>query len=656
MHRIYWVSAILLSSALIVSCADSDSRKPHWEPADVQEGQPGGQQGGQQGGQEGGQQGGQEGGQQGGQQGGQEGGQQGGQEGGQQSGAAIGWCNVQYAKTPINKGESFEVYSQVYVEGVTGQNGSHSGLQGQFGYVVADPSKTLDDVIWSDASRNEGFDGEGSDNNDEFLSNSVVANDAGMYVVYYRYSTDNGNTWTYCDKDGIATSVDLDKITLVTVNDNGQSGEQGNSSIGWCNVQYAASPINKGEAFESYSRVYAEGITGQNGSHSGIKSQFGYVVADTSKTLSDVNWSDAVRNEGYDSDGSDANDEYMSKDVIASEAGMYVIYYRYSTDDGANWTYCDKEGIATAVDVNKVTLVTVNEGGNPGEQPGTSSIAECNVQYAKTPINKGEAFETYSRVKIEGVTGQNGSHSGVKSQFGYVVADPSKTLNDVKWTDAVRNEGFNDSDADVKDEYMSNTVIASDAGTYAIFYRYSMDDGANWTYCDKAGIATAVDTNNITLVTVKDEGGEEPPVGDAKIEWCKITWPTTDYTQANNEFSPGEPIKIFAQVYAPGITGKNGTHTGIKAQFGYVVSSTSSKYEDVKWFEAKYNPEYNGDAVDNNDEYMIAEDVTPEVGDYVAFYAFSADNGETWVGCDGAGILESPDKLVIDNLVFFGVK
>ena len=288
------------------------------------------------------------------------------------------------------------------------------------------------------------------------------------------------------------------------------------------------------------------------------------------------------------------------------------------------------------------------------------------MTYAKDKITQGSAFETYSEVYVPGVTGENGTHSGIIGQMGYVVADPTKTLNDVTWTNASRNELYGGEAADKHDEYMSPNVVPAVAGSYVVFYRYSADNGSTWTYCDGAGVATELNIMNIKLVTVttssSDDSGEGGDSGNSNpsnvsIGWCAVTWPDTHFGVTPYTYPANKSLDVYAQVYAEGVTGENGTHSGITAQFGYLDTVNSNKtYEEIIWNDARLNENFDYSRAPGNDEYMIAGEVKPPVGQYVAFYRFSGDGGKTWTFCDGVGVLTSPDQLDYQNLAFFQVQ
>ena len=300
-----------------------------------------------------------------------------------------------------------------------------------------------------------------------------------------------------------------------------------------------------------------------------------------------------------------------------------------------------------------------NQGGDEGGNQSVGTIEDCKISYVKDSLTAGESFESYSTVKVSGVTGTSGTHTGLKGQFGYVIADPSKKLDDVVWSDAQFNDKYGGENADQYDEYMS-TNVPSSTGMYVVFYRYSPDGGKSWTYCDGQGVITSydLDYSRLKIVNVKSgssQGGQEETGDTPNIEWCKVTWPTIDYKEENNSFENGAPIGVYSQVYAPGVTGANGTHTGIRGEFGYVPSEAGKGYADITWVDAVYNDKFDQNSAPNNDEYMIANDLKLNPGYYVVFYRYTTDSGQVVV-CDGEGMLTDPSQFALERIVSIEVK
>jgi len=108
------------------------------------------------------------------------------------------------------------IYGQVFVDGYTG-TGEDSGIvQAQLGYATqgSNPTTNPGDFDWSPAAFNVSV-----DNNDEYAT-SITPGAAGTYGYAYRFSTDGGLTWEYCDLDGGLTGdFTLAQMGALFVND-----------------------------------------------------------------------------------------------------------------------------------------------------------------------------------------------------------------------------------------------------------------------------------------------------------------------------------------------------------------------------------------------------------------------------------------------------
>jgi len=95
-----------------------------------------------------------------------------------------------------------------------------------------------------------------------------------------------------------------------------------------------------------YSRVWVSGVTPGDGQGAGVSAELGYGPAGTSP-LHDLSWqwTAATYNLSVDgpSPGDLANDEYMAS-ITPTASGSFDYAYRFSTDGGANWLYCDLNG------------------------------------------------------------------------------------------------------------------------------------------------------------------------------------------------------------------------------------------------------------------------------------------------------------------------
>ncbi len=109
--------------------------------------------------------------------------------------STVDWCNLQWPPTlDITQGDSINVYSQVYVSGVTEGAGQGAGIESWIG--ISDTNSnpaTWDDSQWEEAQYNEFGP---TDNNDEYMFGKVVALPAGTYYYAFRYRY-NGGPYTY---------------------------------------------------------------------------------------------------------------------------------------------------------------------------------------------------------------------------------------------------------------------------------------------------------------------------------------------------------------------------------------------------------------------------------------------------------------------------
>jgi len=170
--------------------------------------------------------------------------------------------------------------------------------------------------------------------------------------------------------------------------DNTQGGgsETTSAKVDDCKLNWFAESIKVGDSFTAYAQIHADGVTGKNGTHSGLSVQFGYIaindfLAASNPGVDTINWVNASRNEGYDGDGSDTKDEYMTAGVVPSNAGTYGVGYRVSTDAGANWTYCGVNGIITDISTlaTNVGFINVEDGSSSGSGSANVNISWCQV-------------------------------------------------------------------------------------------------------------------------------------------------------------------------------------------------------------------------------------------------------------------------------------
>jgi hypothetical protein len=220
----------------------------------------------------------------------------------------------------------------------------------------------------------------------------------------------------------------------------------------------------------------------------------------------------------------------------------------------------------------------------------------------------------YGQVFEPDVTNGVGQGLGVTAQAGYG-PDGSDPAADAgwEWTDATYNVDFW-----ANDEYMTALVVPS-AGTFDFAYRFSVDGGTTWLYCDLTGSTdgyAATDAGALEVTEVET------------VDWCNLQWP------AETTISLADPASevIYGRVHEPGITDSPGEGPGVLGQVGLGPDGTDPATAGWTWWSATYNVD-DGAA---NDEYEGQLTATVE-GSFDFAYRFSLDDGTTWVYCDRTG-------------------
>lgn len=267
----------------------------------------------------------------------------------------IDWCNLQWPLTgTITLGDAFNVFGQVWINGVSNEPGATSGLQAWVGYST-DNSNPNTWSNWVAASFNSQV-----GNNDEFVADLGAELSApGTYYYAYRYQY-NSAPYVY---GGTAGPWNNDNGTL-TVN-------PFTAQIDWCNLQYPASGmITAGGTFNVYAQVYEPGITPGEGAGSGISAWIGYSTAnDNPATGTGWTWVPATHNAAVTGN----NDEYMANIATGLTPGTYYyasrfkysladyVYGGYNAGGGGFWDGTNNVSGVLTVNVPPMPNAWINE-------------------------------------------------------------------------------------------------------------------------------------------------------------------------------------------------------------------------------------------------------------------------------------------------------
>ena len=156
-------------------------------------------------------------------------------------------------------------------------------------------------------------------------------------------------------------------------------------------------------------------------------------------------------------------------------------------DDLANWC----EAIATYGTAEPAKKGT--PGGANTDCPEPPKVGWCRLQWPlEETVQPGQLITTYGRVFAEGITDLTDGVDPDAMLVGEVGLGPDLSLpednQDWSWTAAAGTPDWSALAAnDVgNDEYTAELPAPIEQGQYDFAYRFSLDGGTTWTYCDKA--------------------------------------------------------------------------------------------------------------------------------------------------------------------------
>jgi len=165
----------------------------------------------------------------------------------------------------------------------------------------------------------------------------------------------------------------------------------------------------------------------------------------------------------------------------------------------------DFESAAPAPRNTSSTAVTCSACSTVNEKGVSSEADYCVLQFPTTEqtVTAGTATSLiYGRIYENGVTDPAGASLSVTAQVGYGpdTVNPS-TQSGWTWSPAVFNAQFGNDD-----EYQSVITAPLTPGKYRFGYRFSLDSGTTWTYCDTNGAGSngglTFETTKLPVLTV----------------------------------------------------------------------------------------------------------------------------------------------------------
>lgn len=417
------------------------------------------------------------------------------------------------------------------------------------------------------------------------------------------------------------------------------TGEVQKLEVGWCTLQHPPSAESTvGMPTDAiFGRVFVEECTNGESKCDEVVAELGYGPADgdPSADTDDYRWISADYNPDHTADD---NDEYGAE-LEPGDPGSYGYLYRFSVDDGDNWTYCDLDGSDNGFQPDQMGELTVDE-----QASDDRPIDWCNLQHPPdTDVEPGgETEKIYGRVRSGDCTPGSGRCEGITAQLGRGPdgADPTSAPGDFNWTDASHNPDFEGDN----DEYQA-TLSPPNEGQFDYVYRFSGDGGDSWSYCDRDGSDNGFQPDQAGDLTVQ-------PSESVDIGWCNLQHPP-EMSVAAGQQTP----TVYGRVYVDGCThtmtnGMNDPTVECGAVDGQVGwgpdgADPTSNPGQFTWKDASYNP---GHTADDNDEHQATFTAPQMPGTYRYFYRFTGDGGATWTYCDTDGHTPNgPDGFSADQ-------
>jgi hypothetical protein len=244
----------------------------------------------------------------------------------------IDWANLQWPENgEIEPGADFEVYAQIFIDGVTNPAGQAAGVTAWIGYNSenTNPSEWNN---WTVADYNAD-----AGNNDEYLANigtNILTEGTYYYASRFQF---NGGEFYYGGFNGGFWDGETNVSGVLTV-----VTETNPSTISWANLQWPATGnVLPEQEYLVYAQVYAPGITEPEGQGADIQTWIGYSETDTDPS----GWTNWVAAD-YLADAGN-NDEYMADiGTLITEEGTYYYAsrFQYATEEFVYGGYSESGG------------------------------------------------------------------------------------------------------------------------------------------------------------------------------------------------------------------------------------------------------------------------------------------------------------------------
>jgi hypothetical protein len=233
----------------------------------------------------------------------------------------ITWANLQYPESGnIETGETFEVYGQALIPGITGQDTSAPGLQAWVGYNNSNTNpNTWTNWILADYNGSDG-------NNDEFFADLGAAiPTAGTYYYATRFQL-NVDPFVYGGFSGGFWDGTTNISGTLTITD-----PIPDPDFDWVNLQHPdTGTIVLQQDYLVYAQAYIQGVTGQITPAPGVQAWIGFSTSNSNPNT----WNNWVPAPYTNAVGN--NDEFLANiGTQIPAAGTYYYASRFQLNTGS---------------------------------------------------------------------------------------------------------------------------------------------------------------------------------------------------------------------------------------------------------------------------------------------------------------------------------
>lgn len=277
-------------------------------------------------------------------------------------------CKVQFPATleTVEGLPSDKVYGWVWSQGITDAAGAGAGITGELGYGPQGTDPTDAAWSWTQATWNADKDSGAADEYQATLTGPAP----GTWHYAYRFSV-GGGAKVYCDLDGSDNGFTSAQAGVLTAKAAATTCRL--DSVVQPGTTTAVSSIGSGEPVEAKARLLIPNLTGQTGAAPNVLAQVGVGTAGSDASASPAwGWKDAT----FLSDDGTTNEDVYSVVFTPAYSGTRAVSFRFSTNGGQSWLYCDLDGSEIG-------------GYTPSQQASLNvgkhgSLNYCNLQHPET--------------------------------------------------------------------------------------------------------------------------------------------------------------------------------------------------------------------------------------------------------------------------------